>query len=84
MAVARRLRYPKRWLLRTGDADVDVTLAMPALKDAVRLLGEGMQLPRHAMCFEDGSAPPRHNRVASRLTSSVHRVRSLLADRVKK
>ena len=44
----------------------------------------GMQLPRHAMCFEDGSAPPRHNRVASRLTSSMHRVRSLLADRVKK
>ena len=24
-----RLRYPKRWLLRTIDADVDVTLAMP-------------------------------------------------------
>lgn len=77
MAAARRLRYPKRWLLRTGDADVDVSLAMPALKDVVRLLGEGVQLPRQAMCFEDGSAPPRRNRVAS----SVHRVRSLLADR---
>jgi hypothetical protein len=59
MAAARRLRYPKRWLLRTSDADVDVTLAMPALKDTVRLLGEGVQLPRHAMCFEDGSAPAR-------------------------
>jgi hypothetical protein len=77
MAAARRLRYPKRWLLRTSDADVDVTLAMPALKDVVRLLGEGVQLPRQAMCFEDGSAPPRRNRVAS----GVHRVRSLLADR---
>ena len=39
MAAARRLRYPKRWLLRTSDADVDVTLAMPALKDVVVVEG---------------------------------------------
>ena len=43
----------------------------------VRLLGEGVQLPHQAMCFEDGSSPPRRHRVAS----GVHRVRSLLADR---
>jgi len=80
MAAARRLRYPKRWLLRTHDADVDVTLAMPALKDVVRLLGEGVQLPHQAMSFQDGSVPPRRG-VRGVAASGVHRVRSLLADR---
>ena len=54
-----------------------VTNPNPNPNPKVRLLGEGVQLPHQAMCFEDGSAPPRRHRVAS----GVYRVRSLLADR---
>ena len=77
MGAARRLRYPKRWLLRTSDADVDVTLALPALKDTVRLLGEGVPLPHQAMSFQDGTAPPRRG-VRGAAARGINRMRCMI------
>ena len=70
MAAARRLRYPKRWLLKLQDADVDVTLALPALKDTVRLLTQRAPLPHQAMAFLDGSTPAER-RVAAHTSGHV-------------
>jgi len=78
MAAAKRLRYPKRWLLKLHDADVDVTLALPALKDTVRLLTQRAPLPHQAMAFVDGITPAER-RVAAHMAAHTSGDRALRA-----
>lgn len=51
MATIVRLGYWPFRIFRPLDADFDAWLAMPALKDVVRLLAQGEQLPLRAMAF---------------------------------
>ena len=53
-----RLRYPPHWIVLPHDADFDVSLAVPAFKDVVRLLAHGEAVPLGAMAFSTTSTIP--------------------------
>lgn len=53
-----RLGYWPLWILLQKDHDFDVSLALPALKDVVRLFAQGERLPWKAMNFTTSSAFP--------------------------
>ena len=57
LATVLRLGYWPMWILQSSDADFDLHLALPALKDVVRLF-RGERLPFGAMAFSESGRFP--------------------------